>query len=515
MKKPSGYWTKDRVFEEARKYQTRGEFQKSCRGAWKVAWKNAWLDEMTWFKEVTVWTKDNVFEESKKYQTRTEFYKGSSGAYNFARKNNLFDEMTWLARPNTTNKKWTKERVFEESRKYKSRKWFSVGCGTAYGLACENNWLDEMTWLVRPNATNKKWTKDRVFEEARKYQTRTEFCRTSSGAYDVARGNRWLDEMTWFKEVRKPSGYWTKERVFEEARKYKTRNEFRKGNSRAYQVARKNNWLDEMVWLIDGRLKMFTDKIDCVYRYFFTETNFIYVGRTVDIKKRNNDHRTKKNDIVFRYANENGFEIPQMEIIEDKLTLEEGQEREDYWKEYYVRNGYNVLNKAKTGKGVGSLGAFSHGKWAWSKDRVFEESRKYQSRRGFQKGCGGAYYVARINRWLDEMIWLKERHKPNGYWTKDKVFEESRKYQTRRAFSMGCDVAYIIACKNKWLDEMVWLKVLRKPAGYWTKDRVFEEARKYQTRKIFEKGSSRAYEVARKNGWLDELFPKKKIKMQS
>lgn len=109
----------------------------------------------------------------------------------------------------------------------------------------------------------------------------------------------------------------------------------------------------------------------------------------------------------------------------------------------------------------------------------------------------------------------KALRKPAGYWTKDRVFEESKKYQTRSGFKKSCLGAYKVALKNAWLDEMDWLKEVRKPNGYWTKEKVFEESRKYQTRKKFDKGSSRAYEVARKNGWLDELFPKEKIKMQS
>ncbi len=38
--------------------------------------------------------------------------------------------------------------------------------------------------------------------------------------------------------------YWTFETVKEEASKYNTRGEFSKGNSPAYQYARKKNWLD-------------------------------------------------------------------------------------------------------------------------------------------------------------------------------------------------------------------------------------------------------------------------------
>ena len=38
---------------------------------------------------------------------------------------------------------------------------------------------------------------------------------------------------------------WTKEKVFEESKKYKYKSEFRKYASRAYVVAHNNGWVDE------------------------------------------------------------------------------------------------------------------------------------------------------------------------------------------------------------------------------------------------------------------------------
>ncbi len=48
----------------------------------------------------------------------------------------------------------------------------------------------------------------------------------------------------------------------------------------------------------------------------------------------------------------------------------------------------------------------------------------------------------------------------------------------------------------------------KKPRRFWTKDNVFAEAKKYKTKGEFGKYSNGAYEIARANGWLDELFPK-------
>ena len=43
-----------------------------------------------------------------------------------------------------------------------------------------------------------KWSsREAVFEEARKYSSRTEFKRKSGGAYNHALSNGWLDEMSW------------------------------------------------------------------------------------------------------------------------------------------------------------------------------------------------------------------------------------------------------------------------------------------------------------------------------
>ena len=343
--------------------------------------------------------------------------------------------------------------------------------------------------------------KENVFAEAKKYQTRGEFAKGCSKAYHVAWNNGWLSEMIWFEEVHKPNGYWTKENVFVEARKYQTKSEFKKGCVSAYIVARKNGWLSEMTWLVDGRLKLHTDKIDCVYKYYFKETNSVYVGRTNDKVRRDKQHLYDNTDAVYIHAKENGFAVPPMEIIEDNLTLEEGVKKECYWVEYYREKGYNILNRRKAG-GIGAIGC---GKW--DKCSVFAESRKYNTRTEFAKGCSSAYTVARKNGWLSEMTWLVEGKKPNGYWTKDSVFTESRKYNTKSEFEKGCSSAYNVAFKNGWLSEMTWLVSPQKPSGYWNiKENVFAEARKYKCRWRFSKKSSRAYNVARKNGWLSEML---------
>ena len=192
--------------------------------------------------------------------------------------------------------------------------------------------------MKKPNGY---WTKERVFEKASEYKTKFEFFKGCASAYEIARKNKWLEEMDWFVKGKRPDGYWTKERVFEKAREYETKSEFMKGCGSAYQIAWKNGWLEEMTWLVDGRVKMLTDKNDSVYKYYWKETNSIYIGRTLmrRQKDRDNDHSTDEEDIVFRYAKENGLAVPPMEIIEENITVKEGLEMEDYWVNYYKEKG--------------------------------------------------------------------------------------------------------------------------------------------------------------------------------
>ena len=193
------------------------------------------------------WTKNAVFEEAKKYNSLSQFKYNNNSAYSAARLNGWLVEMHWFSRPKYI--KWTKEAVFEEAKKYNKKYHFQIGCGTAYKVALKNGWIAEMDWL-KEDKYLVKWTKELTLVESKKYATRNNFHKNSPGAYRSARINGWLDEMIWLK----PDVKWTKEAVFEESKKYTTKTEFKKLNSVAYRVAVKNKWIEEMTW-IKGKIK--------------------------------------------------------------------------------------------------------------------------------------------------------------------------------------------------------------------------------------------------------------------
>ena len=90
-------------------------------------------------------------------------------------------------------------------------------------------------------------------------------------------------------------------------------------------------------------------------------------------------------------------------------------------------------------------------------------------------------------------------------WSKDDILKEEKKYKTRRKFQEGCATAYQIARKNGWLDEMTWFEI---KYHNWNLDSIIEESKRYHSRNDFKKNNRGAYCTALKNGWMDIIFQK-------
>lgn len=391
------------------------------------------------------WSEDTIIEESKKYKSITEFYDKNYYVYSKAKELGLLEKMTWLdirriiwddekviavskkydslssfrkgdyvayeyARKNNlldemtwldpvrSNVIWRYETVIAESKKYTSRSDFWRGNCRAYDLAMKNGWISEMTWLVSPYH---KWNKEEVIAESKKYTSTRQFKEGNITAYNYAIKHGWIKEMPWIHKNKK----WDKEKVFEESKKYTSRSEFVSNASHAYYIANKNNWLDEMTWL-KPKISIL-DNIYCVYAYEDNSNMAVYIGLTMDKERRHFEHNKNSSPVYSYFVIKNNIPVPDPIILEDNLASIEAQEKEDFYIKEYKSLGYTVLNKAKTGIGASSLGSIKR----WNRKKVFEESKKYSTRSQFQKNASRAYYIAIKNKWLDEMTWLKPKIK--------------------------------------------------------------------------------------------------------
>lgn len=405
------------------------------------------------------WNYNTCYDEAKKYNSRSEFAAKSSASYKVACKNGWLSDYSWFEDKHKPNGYWTKERCYEEATKYKSKVEFQQKCGSAYVTAKKNGWIDDYTWFERPVVYNKKWTYETCLEEAKKYKTKTEFKNNNSGAYNVAYRNGWLDDYTWLEDGNKIAvekrRKWNKETCCEEAKKYKTKVEFRRLSSGAYDAAYKNGWLKDFTWLESGVISK--RRIYVVYYYIDDETNAVYVGLSNNMKRRHRQHckgtikhGVIKYDIVYKYFHDTlGKEVPEPIVLHKDIYAKDAQEYEKHYVEKFKNEGKLVLNIAK----AGSLGAFGK----WTKEKTYEEAKKYKSRLGFERGNNSAYNAAKRNGWLDGYTWFTPSASISK-WDYEACYEEAKKYTSRSEFCNKCQIAYQTARKNGWLNDYTWFK---------------------------------------------------------
>lgn len=148
----------------------------------------------------------------------------------------------------------------------------------------------------------------------------------------------------------------------------------------------------------------------------------------------------------------------------------------------------------------------------WTLSRLKEEALKYSSKAEFRKGSRGAYSTIdnsyREHR-EDICSHMVGNTKPNGYWTREQLQIEANKHTTRKEFRAACSSGYTIM-KNlgkEIADEMCKHMVIVKHCnGYWTEERCLIEAKKYDTRMLFEEGNNSAYCASLKSKNREEIF---------
>lgn len=345
-----------------------------------------------------------------------------------------------------------------------------------------------------------KWTKERCFEIALTCNTRKELSEKSRTCYTTSHKNGWLEEIcAHMKTVpRAKPNHWTKENCRKEAEKYETRSQFEKGCLGAYTKARRNDWLDEICTHMFFRQRGITGKKK-VYTLRWEAEKMIYIGITNNPKRRINDHlkessNTKVNELIASGKH------PEIDIISSWIDINEISEVEQKTIESFRGLGWGILNIVKGG----ALGGTTV---KWTKEKCFEQARKYDTRGTFEENESGCYKASLRLGIYDEvcghMDFVKQ---PNGYWTKERCKTESLKYKSRTEFSNKCGSAYNMCLKNEWLDEICGHMVLKiTPRSFWTYERAKDEALKYNTKGDFEKNSSSCYRVARENGWINEI----------
>ena len=351
---PAKKWYPENIKTEALKYDGKKKFMDGCYGAYKAAKKYGIVDEVCAHMKSRYWTKEKLFERARKYTSLKEFMKKEKGAYLHAMRNDLLDEATnHMERLQLPFGHWNKERCMEEAKKYSFRSDFMRKSGSAYNSCLQNKWVDEVCahmglpadgykhcvyaifnnrknlayigvtrqlfnkrikdhkddrnttnsreitkledtefirltdylydaeevkdaeseWVAKyqekgfgilndfkqlgRTGTDKRiHTNEIIFKEAKKYKTRVDFKTKSPKIYDAACTQRLLDVACSHMRGIKEKNYWTKEKCIEFAKNCKDRSEFVKAKNGAYESSKDNQWLDEIYSFLRSRNDM-------------------------------------------------------------------------------------------------------------------------------------------------------------------------------------------------------------------------------------------------------------------
>jgi predicted GIY-YIG superfamily endonuclease len=341
-----------------------------------------------------------------------------------------------------------------------------------------------------------KWTKEEVYNEASKYTTMSDFQLNAIGAYVAAKRNGWLDDIRTKFEIKKRK--WTKEEIQEIANNYLARGKFCLENSAACAIARRKGWYEDIV----KHMEPVGNKYNRAIYVFEFPDHSAYVGLTGNLKRREKSHMEEEdNSAVLLHMNRIG-QKPLMKVLSDGyIDFKDAQNMESCMLEKYRTEGWKILNRAKTG----SLGSCTR---VWTLEMLKKLVKKYKSRTEFVTKEPNAYAAVARNGWLDDVFKdMKRLVNPNNTWTYEVVAKEAKKYNSKDEFSKGSPLAYHAARRNEWLDELS--KNYTAGNVKWTEDLLTQEVKKYKSRTDFARNNGKAYMAATRKGLLDKLFPKK------
>lgn len=277
-RKTSRKWDEENISQEAAKYSSRREFEKSSPAAFRAAYRLDLLPKL--FpndRQNRKWDEESLSKEAAKYLTRGEFKTKDPGAYYATLRFDLIDKFFPIKlHSGSPIKKWDQRTVSQEASKYSSKSEFQKNNQSAYLVALRLGLLDKLFPDTEPQ---KRWDEESISREAAKYSSRSEFADNSQGAYTAAKRLGILTKL--FPNILSGGGprKWDEETISREAAKYSSRSEFQKNNVNAYHAALRSGLIDK---LFPIRYKKRNKNISEPEDDFFPDSDFI---EEVKVKK--------------------------------------------------------------------------------------------------------------------------------------------------------------------------------------------------------------------------------------
>jgi hypothetical protein len=475
------------------------------------------------------WTKEAVIADAQQFTSKSEWRKASH-AYSIAHRNGWIDEacahMTalWTA-------KWDKKAVLLDALNYQARgEWETKNSG-AVASAKRNGWYEEATQHMP--MLIEKWTKESVIADAQKYQTRGEWF-AKSKSYSIARNNNWVNEATAHMFTTLSFGElviytfllqhdisFTHQKTFENLRNI-NKLPFDFYLEDLNLLIEYNGIQHERGWQGNSEDARNIKKRDKIKFDFAVRNNIHYCA----INATDRQHIVKEVQLAiqslyskFRFASRE-LTNEETHLLRSLGTYTKEEVALSASKYSTIRdwraNAEAAYNKALKMKWLDEVTTHmtrlikvsGH----WTNEAVHQSAIEFKTQTAWKKAHGGAWRKAVQMGWIQEvcahMDFMDEsKIKPQGYWTKDRVLESAKKYKTQAEWNKAETSAVAVANKKGWIKEatahMSPSRPNRMANGYWTKERVMEDAKKFNSKTEWQKASKAAVSKAYRMGWMD------------
>ena len=493
------------------------------------------------------WTKEKCHEVASKYAEMKTFRTECKDAYNAAMKHKWLKDYTWLSykidvsKPKKKRQSYTQEEIIEKIRSifgehYSYEKVEYKAMKVPITLVCHEkdaNGVEHGEFMMRPDnifsgkqgcpkcyddrrSRLQRKPVEKFIEEAKKVHGelyeyhKVEYINTKTEVCIVCKihGDFWQTPTAHLVGHGCPycSGNakkWNKETCEVEAHKFEYIFSFRTKSPGAYNVAKRNNWLNDYVWLrkLPPKPNDYDKNTKYIYAYEFVDQNAVYVGLTNSMIKRDWEHRNRQKSSVHRFATLINCDIPSPIELEKDVPIHESGKREKYWVNYYNEQGWVILNRAKTGERESSIGIYYPIKW--NKKAIREKAKECDYNLTlFAAQYPGAYEAiqSRYKGLLNELFPNRLIHTHHTIEDALLVVKNGH-YESRSQLRFDCFWAYRVLFENKMLDD-----IFGKYKEY-TKEEALKEADNYKSIETIRLKNHALWTYLKKNNLFNELRP--------
>lgn len=302
----------------------------------------------------------------------------------------------------TTRIKWTRETITDIIKQCKSKKEFRKKYSGAFTAIKTHGWTDLYNLMPKHTFNNQlKWTRDAILAAIQTCSSRSEFRKRYDQAYEQMNRHGWRDLLNYIS----PANHkWTLSELETISSGYETRFQFRHENPDAYDAIKRNQWHHLIKDMPIYPPVENEPSIWSVYRWYFPETNSIYIGLSMHVNRRIKDElKYSKTSPIRDHIDSTGSSY-RINILHENLHSYEAARYEDMYISQYRAEGYNVLNRMAGG----NLGAYNIATACQRSDEdiLDEVFSKYTSYRDLRTK-GKSLYREICNRNLRQKVWEK------------------------------------------------------------------------------------------------------------